>query len=81
MPVPHSKTSFQVYFRPVQAVPYAGRIELFVEGIPSTDEEGQLSYSDVSMLGVRLEGRGRLSDLRLFPCNMLFGAELQLGDE
>jgi hypothetical protein len=78
---PHSKTSFQVYFRPVQAVPYAGRIELFVEGIPSTDEEGQLSYSDVSMLGVRLEGRGRLSDLRLFPCNMLFGAELQLGDE
>ena len=41
----------------------------------------KLSYSDVSMLGVRLEGRGRLSDLRLFPCNMLFGAELQLGDE
>ena len=70
--------SFDVYFRPVEAVPYAGKMELFVEGIPYTDEEGSLCYKDELMLGMRLEGTGTKSAVTVFPESILFGAPLQL---
>ena len=76
---PHSKMAFDVYFRPVEAAPYAGRMELFVEGIPQTDAEGNLSYRDESMLAMRLQGTGCKSAATLFPESVLFGSPLQLG--
>jgi hypothetical protein len=76
---PHSKMAFDVYFRPVEAAPYAGRMELFVEGIPQTDANGNLSYRDESMLAMRLQGTGCKSSAEIFPESVLFGAPLQLG--
>ena len=78
---PHSKMAFDVYFRPVESAPYAGRMELFVEGIPQTDPEtGVLSYRDESMLAMRLEGTGCKSAAEIFPKSLLFGSPLQLGN-